>query len=110
MNRRPFDVGKFVTALAIAAFALLLLALGGCAATPQPVQLPETVLVPVPASCPVPNIPQRPRLPLADLPTDAQPDAVARAYAETVETLQGYARQLEALLEAYNPEKSNAAD
>lgn len=79
---------------------LLLLAattLAGCASAPT---LPRQVSVPV-AVCPVPTVPPRPDLPVAALSKSSTPDQVARAYAQTVEVLAGYAKQLEELLKPF---------
>lgn len=74
--------------------ALLAFTLAGCAGTPARTEPP-------PATCPEPAPTARPHLPIADLTIDDLPDAVMRAYEATVETLIGYAIELETLLNGY---------
>lgn len=74
------------------------LMLTGCKATKPDI---ERVLVPVIAECPEATLPNRPRLPLLDLPENATPDEVARAYAESLEAVIGHCEQLETLLKGY---------
>jgi hypothetical protein len=85
--------------------ALLIVLIGliaGCksadtARRPPPVE----VTVPVPTPAPALAIPERPALPLARVDSSASPRRVTRAYVRSVMLLQGYARQLEILLNAY---------
>ncbi|HEX7121859.1 MAG TPA: hypothetical protein VF178_05755, partial [Gemmatimonadaceae bacterium] len=58
-------------------------------------------LVPVALPCPPPPATARPALPIADLKPGDPPDRVVKAYAATVRVLQGYAAELEQLLEGY---------
>ena len=89
----------------VRALALVLVAaLAGCATTPAvwtPPKLPDTVLVPVAAKCPAPIIPARPDLPLNAVKPGDPPATVVKAYAETVQVLEDYAGQLEAVLQGY---------
>ncbi|RJP17895.1 MAG: hypothetical protein C4529_13880 [Deltaproteobacteria bacterium] len=79
----------------LAAIAVLCLLAMGCA------HAPPSVEVPVAVPCPAPPRVVRPHLPISDLrPTDS-PDNVVRAYAASVETLIGYARELETILSGY---------
>lgn len=93
-----------------ALYAIVLAAVfgvSGCKATKPDI---ERVLVPVIAECPAPNIPDRPSLPLVDLPPDATPEEIVRAYAESLEAVIGHCEQLESLLRGYTkdtPEKKN---
>ena len=89
---------------------LLALALGawlaGCArARPVPVPVVETVevRVPVAAPCPPPPAAVRPLLPVARIDSTTSDGEVAQLYAATVLVLQGYAAELERLLDAYRP-------
>jgi hypothetical protein len=80
-------------------FSLACAFLIGCAKTPQVVQ----VQVPVPVPCPEPPAVSRPALPIAQLQAGASIQEVLRAYAATVALLEGYAGQLETLLDGYRP-------
>jgi len=62
---------------------------------------PVEVTVPVPTPAPALAIPERPGLPLARVDSSDSPRRVARAYVRSVLLLQGYARQLETLVQAY---------
>jgi hypothetical protein len=77
--------------------------LAGCARPAQTVHQPppQIVQVPVAVPCPAPAPTVRPHLAVADLPTDADPATIMRAYAASLMALQGYARELEALLDTY---------
>ncbi len=77
---------------------LLSLALLACHRTPQ------TVLVPVAVPCPPPPKVQRPRLPIVDLKPGDSPDLIQKALLASIQLLQGYAQQLETILDGYNPE------
>lgn len=74
---------------------LVVLSLSGCASAPVNAEIPVAV------PCPPPPAVARPALPIADLIAESPPDAVMRAYAATVQTLMGYARELELLLNGY---------
>jgi hypothetical protein len=77
------------------------LALAGCASTGP--QLPERVLIPVAAECPVPDIPAQPTPPAA-LHDKSAPDAEkARALAVYIDQLTGHIDALTALLRGYQP-------
>lgn len=81
--------------VALAAFLL-----AGCATAPTP----DPVLVLTPAQCrAVSERPTRPELPISTLAPGAQPSAVVRAYAATVEVLKGYGEALEQLLDSCKP-------
>lgn len=80
-----------------AAALVLVLILAGCATTPRP----PTAEIPVPVPCPPPPPLSRPALPIAQLSADSPAPVVMRAYAASVNILQGYARQLEMLLSGY---------
>lgn len=83
------------------ALALILaVLLTGCAS-----MRPEQVLIPVAAECPAPVLPARPYLPVADLPANATPEQVARAYATSLQLATDYAEALEVLLSAYDKKK-----
>lgn len=75
--------------------ALLFLALSGCASQPPVVSMP------VPVKVTPPPILSRPALPIATLPANAGVGAQIGAWAATVEILQGYAAELEVLLDGY---------
>lgn len=75
---------------------LALLALSGCATQTRTVR----VEIPVAAECPAPPGIARPYLPSADLATE-NPGDVIRACVGTVEALQGYAMELEAIVNGY---------
>ncbi len=79
----------------LAAIAVAFLLLCGCA------HGPATVQVPIAVPCPVPREVARPHLPIADLRPGDAPDNVVRAYAASMETLIGYARELETILSGY---------
>ncbi len=79
----------------IAAIAVLCLLFAGCAHAPPAVEIPVAV------PCPAPPQGIRPHLPIADLRSTDSPDNVVRAYAASVETLIGYARELETILSGY---------
>lgn len=85
--------------------ALLIVLMGvlaGCkSADPVRRPPPVEVTVPVPTPTPALAIPERPALPLARVDSSASPRRVTRAYVRSVMLLQGYARQLETLLNAY---------
>lgn len=82
---------------------ILMLILAGCATTPHAV----TATLPVAVPCPPPPVITRPALPLAQLTATSTPDAVMRAYVASVTLLQGYARQLERLLDGYRSEAAH---
>lgn len=79
----------------LAAIAILCLLAFGCA------HAPPTAEIPVAVPCPAPPATVRPHLPIADLRSTDSPDNVVRAYAASVETLIGYARELETILSGY---------
>lgn len=81
----------------LAAIAAICLLASGCA------HAPPSVEVPVAVPCPVPRQVARPHLPIADLRSGDSPDNVVRAYAVSIETLIGYARELETILSGYRP-------
>lgn len=83
---------------AVVLTGIVLLA-GGCATTGPGV--PIEIEIPVPAQCPVPDMPERPHLDIGDLPPEAMPADVMRAYATSLQQCTGYAGELEALLRAY---------
>jgi hypothetical protein len=62
---------------------------------------PIEVTVPVPTPAPSIPVPERPALPIAGIDSTASPRRVAKTYARSVILLQGYARQLETLVQAY---------
>ena len=71
--------------------------LTACATCPAP----KEVEIPVPVANPNPQIPQKPSLPIAKLKPNSSPDAVIKAYAASVELLQGYSNQLITILHSY---------
>ncbi|MDF2867150.1 MAG: hypothetical protein K0S11_620 [Gammaproteobacteria bacterium] len=87
-----------------AGFALVFLS-AGCTTHTQP---PKIVKVLVPVKCPVPNIPAKPHLPIADLKSDSRPNDVVQAYAASVKLLQGYSNHLLKLLSAYQEKPASA--
>lgn len=89
-----------------AGFSLVFL-LTGCSTHTQP---PKMVKVPVAVKCPVPNIPAKPHLPIADLKPDSLPNDVVQAYAASVKLLQGYSNHLLKLLRAYQEKPASAAN
>lgn len=89
--------------LLLSAMLAAALALAGCGTAPR---LPERVLVPVAAECPVPDLPARPKAP-ASLHDKSAPDAdKARAIAIYLEQLHGHIDALEALLAGYAKPKA----
>lgn len=76
---------------------IAMLILTGCATT----ALPPTAVLPVAVPPPPPPVIARPALPIAEITAASAPDAVMRAYVASVAVLQGYARQLEKLLDGY---------
>lgn len=76
---------------------LALLMLSGCSTMGVPVQVDVPVMAPPPA---LPKI-ERPVLPIDQLVPGSDPGRVMRSYAATVMILQGYARQLEVILDGY---------
>ena len=101
-----FPLRHFATGVApFLVGALLILAMGllaGCKSTEPPGRPPQVeVTVPVPTPAPSVPVPERPALPLAGIDSTASPRRVAKAYVRSVMLLQGYARQLETLLQAY---------
>ena len=85
--------------LLLPAMLASMLALTGCAGTGS--RLPERVLVPVAAKCPVPDVPAAPAAP-ASLHDKNAPDAdKARAIAIYLEQLHGHIDALTALLAGY---------
>jgi hypothetical protein len=72
---------------------LFALAIGGCA------HMTETVNVPVPVPCNPPKV-EKPALPVDSLPQGSDIFSQVRALWATVETLEGYADQLTAALDA----------
>lgn len=77
---------------------LVLACMAGCTTSPPRV---EHVQVPVPVACPVPTLPAKPQLPLANLPLTATDDETVRAYAESLRLCALYSKQLEIVLKAY---------
>lgn len=76
---------------------IALLMLPGCSTMGVPVQ----VDVPVIASNPPPPKIERPALPIEQLHAGSDPGLVMRSYVATVIILQGYATQLEEMLDGY---------
>ncbi|RQW89943.1 MAG: hypothetical protein EHM79_02230 [Geobacter sp.] len=62
---------------------------------------PTETLVPTAIPCPQPPPLIRPHLALQDLPPVVAPSEVLRAYVITVEQLQGYACELETIINGY---------
>lgn len=81
-------------ALLCALIAVSCTLLSACAA-------PVETLIPVATPCPQPPPLIRPHLALQDLPPVAAPSEVLRAYVITVEQLQGYACELETIINGY---------
>lgn len=79
----------------LAAIAAICLLTSGCA------HAPPTAEIPVAVPCPAPPATVRPHLPIADLRSTDSPDNVVKAYAASVETLIGYAKELETILSGY---------
>lgn len=71
--------------------------LTACATCPAP----KEVKIPVPVASPNPQIPPKPLLPIAKLKPNSSPDTVIKAYAASVELLQGYSQQLVTILRGY---------
>jgi hypothetical protein len=91
--------------LLLAAVFVMVVSLAGCSTAP--VRLPERVLVPVVAECPVPDVPARPQPP-ASLHNGSAPDAEkARALAVYIANLQGHIEALTALLDGYAKPKAS---
>lgn len=83
-------------------FALIVLAalaISGCST------LPRTVEIPVAVPCTPPPVVSRPHLAVSTLKSDSTPDVVIRAYAEALEALAGYAKELETILNGYRGTK-----
>jgi len=77
--------------------AIFALAGSLCACAHQP----ELVQVPVAVPCSPPPVLARPHLPVADLTADTPANQVMKAYLASLETLKGYAAELEKLLDGY---------
>jgi hypothetical protein len=77
---------------------ILLVGIGGCA-TPRP-----ATLIPVAVSCPPPPPLGRPALPIADLEPGDPPATVVKAFATSVQILQGFVEELQAILDGYRPD------
>lgn len=75
---------------------LIVALLSGCASS-----LPRTVEVPIAVPCPAPPEIARPRLTIGKLKPESSPAEVERAYAESLEAIAGYAKQLEKILNGY---------
>lgn len=88
---------------------IALLVLAGCATTNVPP--PKEILTPV-LSCPAPPVVERPKLLAAELEqTDINdPGKVVQIYAATILQLQGYAEQLEAIVETYKKAAQEVGD
>ena len=71
-------------------YLALCVAVSGCAHVCPPVPVPDPVVHPT-------YKPERPELPAATLQPGDSPDTVIRSLLMTIEVLQGYAEQLEAL-------------
>jgi hypothetical protein len=85
--------------LLLAAVFVTVVSLAGCGTAP--VRLPERVLVPVAAECPVPDVPAKPAAPTL-LYDKSAPDAEkARALAVYIANLHGHIEALTALLDGY---------
>lgn len=84
------------------ALALLAGLLAGCSTAPQ---MPTIVKVPAATGCEIAPI-ERPERPLAKLAKDAPDGVTAATYEAEVETLKGYAKQLEKLLDGCRADKS----
>ena len=82
----------------LVAAGLAMAALAGCSTAPR---LPERVLVPVAAECPVPDLPARPAAPEALHDRSASDAEKARALAVYVSNLNGHVDALTALLRGY---------
>lgn len=89
-------MGKIITLFC------LLIFLAGCASSP-----PAEVRIPVPVQAPQPPEVSRPHLPIADLKKGDPPPLVERAYAASVKALQGYAGQLEQIIDGYRSPQKN---
>lgn len=76
----------------------------GCGTTTEVRTETVPVLTPVPVQAPAPDVPDRPVLPITQVDSAASHDAVIRAYVASIVLLQGYAEQLERLLDAYTPD------
>lgn len=87
----------------LAALALVLLA------CKPPQVVVRRVEVPVPVPCPEPPYLAWPDLPIYHLPADARPQDVVRAFAASVERLQGQLWQAYRLLDGYRTKTPAAA-
>lgn len=86
---------------------MVLAMLAGCASVPPP---PKVVKIPVAVSCPAPQVPKKPQLPVNQLKTTTPPSQVMKAYVLTVRLLLTDDEQLRQLLSAYGNQASmNAA-
>jgi hypothetical protein len=74
---------------------LLAALLAGCASTSTPV---EHVDVPMPIACTAPELPEKPRLALEDLPETATDAETIAAYASSLRACGTYSKKLEILL------------
>lgn len=85
-------MGKFYSAVAF------LVLIGGCApAATVPVYQPVEVKVPVAVGCKV-TIPDHPPLPISTLTSTSTPATVVKAYAASIDTLEGVIHADEVLL------------
>ena len=82
-----------------AAMAVWVAILAACSIQPKIVQTPVAL------PCPPPPAAVRPHLPAADLDAYAAPDQVMKALLASLETLKGYAAELEKVLDGYRPRK-----
>ena len=90
--------------------SLLLL---GCASTSpiipsKVITEPKKVEIAVATPCPVPPVIDRPQLSLSTLNNTSTPEDIIKSYAASIKALQGYALQLESILNTYrSTDKSN---
>lgn len=86
----------------LAMVVLVAALLCGCS-TPSPntPQLAPPTLLAVPASCPAPNIPAKPQLPVAALTSTSSDADTFTAYAESLRRCAEYSKKLETILNGY---------
>ncbi len=90
-----------------AVLALMLLAVSGCCRFCQP----KTVTVEKRVRyCPMPQPTELPEMPLTELADNAEPDEVARAWAESVEILKREVQLREQIIQQYRDLSKNDPD
>jgi hypothetical protein len=80
---------------------ILLTIIFGCNGCATQQTVPKEIKIPVPVSCPAPQIPSKPHLPISDINANSSPDTIMKAYVTSVRILIGYSNQLRTILKSY---------